>query len=144
MNILEFACLRGGFTPAELGLPDDVLQNAGARPLEGIMERLSEPLYCAVFSGSSFAWAEKRLRDGETRGHGDRRPSLPAETDREGKAEKSTAASRRLPSSKHPKQKHFVVQTSEIKPSESAQAGDWERVQVRLAEAAALRMRGAL
>jgi hypothetical protein len=29
MNILDFACLRAGYTPAQLGLPDSVLDNAG-------------------------------------------------------------------------------------------------------------------
>jgi len=33
MNILEFTCLREGFTPSELGLPDSVLDGAGNQPL---------------------------------------------------------------------------------------------------------------
>ena len=33
MNILEFTCLRAGFTPKELGLPDSVLEGAGNQVL---------------------------------------------------------------------------------------------------------------
>jgi hypothetical protein len=33
MNILEFTCLRAGFTPKELGLDDSVLEGAGNQPL---------------------------------------------------------------------------------------------------------------
>jgi hypothetical protein len=49
MNILQFVCLRAGFTPAELGLPDSVLEGAGNQPLEGVSERLNAPLYRATF-----------------------------------------------------------------------------------------------
>jgi hypothetical protein len=36
MNILEFTCLREGFTPSQLGLPDSVLDCGGNQPIEGI------------------------------------------------------------------------------------------------------------
>jgi hypothetical protein len=53
MTILDFTCLREGYTPAELRLPDSVLDGAGKKPLEGISERIVPPLYSAVFSGST-------------------------------------------------------------------------------------------
>jgi hypothetical protein len=33
MTILDFTCLRAGFTPSQLGLPDSVLEGAGNQPL---------------------------------------------------------------------------------------------------------------
>jgi hypothetical protein len=53
MTILEFVCLREGFTPAELGLPDSVRDGAGNQPLAGISDRIQPPLYSAVFSGTT-------------------------------------------------------------------------------------------
>lgn len=44
MKFLDFALLRGGFTPAELGLPDSVLDGAGTKPLS-VEIPLYKPLY---------------------------------------------------------------------------------------------------
>lgn len=33
MTILEFLLLRGGFTPRQVGLPDQVLESAGSKPI---------------------------------------------------------------------------------------------------------------
>ena len=53
MNILDFVCLREGFTPEELGLPDSVREGAGSHPLAGVREKLSRPMYYAVFNDGS-------------------------------------------------------------------------------------------
>ena len=41
MTILEFTCLREGFTPSQLGLPDSVLEGAGKKPLEDVRESVT-------------------------------------------------------------------------------------------------------
>ena len=60
MTIIEFALLRAGYTPAELNLPDSVLDGAGSRPIEGVSQKIEPPLYQAVFSGHSPYSPEKR------------------------------------------------------------------------------------
>ena len=147
INILEFACLRGGFTPAELGLPEEVLRNARSRPLKGIKLRYDSPLYrCAFNEGPAYQKlpAKNNRRGGPGRGrrleHPKRHPSLLAKADRAETAEERIPSSTRLHRSKLPNHK---VGTSEITPVESERSGIWEGEQVRLAEAHALQMRGA-
>jgi len=61
MTILEFVCLRAGYAPAQLGLPDSVIEGAGSGPIEGVSERILPPLYRAAFFMPS-ADAEERRR----------------------------------------------------------------------------------
>ena len=130
MTILEFACLRGGFTPAELGLPPDELRNARSRPLKRIKQRYDSPLYrCAFNKGPAYQKLPAKKN----------RRTSPHKKPPGGESLKSVLHVERLSPIEAPK---HIFRTSEITPRESERSGIWEGGQVRLAEAHALQMRG--
>jgi hypothetical protein len=67
MTIIEFALLRAGYTPAELNLPDSVLDGAGSRPLRDVTEKLGTPLYWATFSKGRL-YVRARARRAQAKG----------------------------------------------------------------------------
>ncbi len=68
MTILEFTCLREGFTPSQLGLPDSVLEGAGSKPIEGVRETLQDRMYRAAFSGGIYNADRYRARKQRAKG----------------------------------------------------------------------------
>jgi hypothetical protein len=62
MNILEFTCLRNGYTPAQLGLPNSVRDNARNQPLEGVHQKVQKRMYRAAFSGGLYNADRYRAR----------------------------------------------------------------------------------
>ena len=67
MTILEFALLRAGYTPAELSLPDSVLDGAGSRQIRDVTEKLGTPLYRAAFSKGAL-YVRARARRAQAKG----------------------------------------------------------------------------